>query len=87
MRKWLGLNTHSTVGIIFHSQQEGGPGVPNVEWDNTSMQISFLINMLRDVRKLARPSLFLDIRRWKVTLARKSEPHFLGFKRKPHGKS
>ncbi|ROL43499.1 hypothetical protein DPX16_17320 [Anabarilius grahami] len=54
------------------------------------MRISHLLNMLnnddKDVRELARSSLFLDLRRRKVPLARESEPHFLGFKRKSSGK-
>ncbi len=40
----------------------------------------------KDVRELARSSLFLDLRRRKVPLGRESEPQFLGFKRKPSGK-
>ena len=61
-----------------------------MEWIYTSMRISHLIKMLncddKDVRELARSSLFLDLRRRKVPLARESEPHFLGFRRKPSGK-
>ncbi len=40
----------------------------------------------KEVRELARSSLFLDLRRHKVPLGRESEPQFLGFKRKPSGK-
>ena len=90
VRKWFGLNTHSTRDIIFHPQWEGGLGVPNIEWIYTSMRISHLLNMLnsddKDVRELARSSLFLDLRRRKVPLAGESDPHFLGFKRKNSGK-
>ena len=90
VRKWFALNTHSTRDIIFHPQQEGGLGVPNVSWIYISMRVSHLLCMLnnddRDVRELARSSLFLHLRRRKVPLARESEPHFLGFKRKPSGK-
>ncbi|KAL1247165.1 hypothetical protein QQF64_022541 [Cirrhinus molitorella] len=54
------------------------------------MWISHLLNMLnnddKEVRELAQSSLFLDLRRCKVRLARKSEPQFLGFKRKSSGK-
>ncbi len=69
VRKWFGLNIHSTRDIIFHPQWEGGLGVPNVIWIYTSMWISHLLNMLnnddKDVRELARSSLFLDLRcRW-----------------------
>ena len=89
-RKWFGLNSHSTRDIIFHPQWEGGLGLPNVEWIYTSMRISHLLKMLnnddKDVRELARSSLLLDLRRRKVPLARESEPHFLGFKRKLSGK-
>ena len=86
VRRWFGLNSHSTRDIIFHPQWEGGLGVPNVEWIYTSMRISHLLRMLnnddKDVRELARSSLFLDMRRRKVPVAREAEPHFLGFKRK-----
>ncbi len=40
----------------------------------------------KDVRELARSSLFLDLRRRKVPLGRESEPQFLVFKRKPSRK-
>ena len=54
------------------------------------MQIFHLLNILnnddQDVRELARSSLFLNLRRRKVPLARESESHFLGFRRKPSGK-
>ncbi len=67
VRKWFGLNTHSTRDVIFHPQWEGGLGVPNVTWIYTSMRISHLLHMLnnddKDVRELARSSLFLDLRR------------------------
>ncbi len=90
VRKWFGLNTHSTRDVIFHPQWEGGLGVPNVTWIYTSVRISHLLNMLnnddKEVRELARSSLFLDLRRRKVPLGRETEPQFLGFKRKPSGK-
>lgn len=38
------------------------------------------------VRELARSSLFLDMRRRKVPVAKGAEPHFLSFKRKPSAK-
>ena len=69
VRKWFGLNSHSTRDIILHPQWEGGLGVPNVEWIYTSMRISHLLKMLnnddKDVRELARSSLFLDLRKRK----------------------
>ena len=81
--------THSTRDI-FHPQWQGGLGVPNIIWIYTSMRISHLLNMLnnddKDVRELAPSSLFLDLRRHKVPLARESGSHFLGFRRKPSGK-
>ncbi len=90
VRKWFGLNTHSTRDVIFHVQWEGGLGVPNVTWIYTSMRISHLLNMLnnddKDIRELTRSSMFLDLRRRKVPLGRDTEPQFLGFKRKPSGK-
>lgn len=90
VRKWFGLNTHSTRDIIFHPQWEGGLGVPNVMWIYTGMRISHFMNMLnsddKDVSEFARSSLFLDLSKHKVLLAKESEPHFLGFKRKSSGK-
>ena len=90
VRKWLGLNTHATRDIIFQPKQEGGLGAPNVEWIYNSTRLSHLTNMLnsddRTVRELARASLFLDMKRRKVPLAREGEPNFLGFKRKPNNK-
>ena len=87
VRKWLGLSNHTTGDIIFHSKQEGGLGVPNIEWIYNATRLSHLINMLNSddntVRELARSSLFLDMRRRKVPLAREGEPSFLGFRRKP----
>ena len=84
VRKWFGLNSHSTRDIIFHPQWEGGLGVPNVEWIYTSMRISHLLKMLnsddKDVRELARSPLFLELRRRKVPRS-----HFLGFGKKPSG--
>ena len=38
------------------------------------------------VREQARASLFLDLQRRKVPLARGSEPSFLGYRKKPSGK-
>lgn len=91
VRKWFGLNTHSTRDIIFHPQWEGGLGVPNVMWIYTGMRISHLMNMLnsddKDVSEFARSSLFLDLSKHKVLLAKESEPHFLGFKRKSSGET
>ncbi len=48
--------------------------------------LNMLNNDDKDVRELARSSLFLDLRRHKVPLGRETEPQFLGFKRKPSGK-
>ncbi len=80
VRKWFGLNTHSTRDVIFHVQWEGGLGVPNVTWIYTSMRISHLLNMLnnddKDIRELTRSSMFLDLRRRKVPLGRDTEPQF-----------
>lgn len=45
VRKWFGLNTHSTRDIIFHPQWEG-LGVVNVIWVYTSMRISHILNIL-----------------------------------------
>ncbi len=75
--------------LFFIPSGKEGWGVPNVTWIYTSMRISHLLNMLnnddKDVRELARSSLFLDLRRHKVPLGRETEPQFLGFKRKPSG--
>jgi hypothetical protein len=90
VRKWFGLNTHTTRDIIFQPKQEGGLGVPNVEWIYNATRLSHLTNMLnsddRTVRELARSSLFLDMKRRKVPLAGEGEPSFLGFRRKPNNK-
>ncbi|KAI2658189.1 Poly(ADP-ribose) glycohydrolase [Labeo rohita] len=81
-QKVLSEMNNKTVSLL-----EGGLGEPKVTWIYTSMRISHLLNMLnnddKDVRELARSSLFLDLRRRKV---KEAEPHFLGFKRKPSGK-
>lgn len=90
VRQWTGLNSHSTRDIIFHSKQEGGLGVPNFEWTYFATRLGHLLNMLNSddqyVRELARGSLFIDLKRRKVPLARGSDPNFLGFKTKPSGK-
>ena len=90
VRQWFGLNTHTTRDIIFHSQREGGLGVPDIEWTYISTRLSHLLNMLnsddRTVRELARASLLLDMERRKVPRARDLTPSFLGFKQKPSGK-
>ena len=83
VRKWLGLNSHSTRDIIFLSHKEGGLGVPNVEWIYTTARLTHLISMLNNddaaVRELARASLLLDLRKRKVPLATGSQNSFLGF--------
>ena len=66
VRQWTGLNTHTTRDIIFHSKREGGLSVPNFEWTHIATRLSHLLNMLNNddqyVRKLARSSLFLDLK-------------------------
>ena len=90
VRQWTGLNTHTTRDIIFQTKQEGGLGVPNFEWTYIATRLGHLLNMLNNndqhVREQARASLFLDLQRRKVPLASGSEPHFLGFRKKPNGK-
>ncbi|CAB1421407.1 unnamed protein product [Pleuronectes platessa] len=90
VRRWLGLNTHSTRDILFLSHKEGGLGVPNVEWTYTTTRLTHLIRMLNNddaaVRELARASLLLDLRRRKVPLANAGQENFLGFRRKGNGK-
>ena len=65
VRKWMGLNTHSTRDLIFHKRSEGGLGVPNVEWIYTATRINHLVRMLNiddaAVREQARASLLLDL--------------------------
>ncbi|CAB1424613.1 unnamed protein product [Pleuronectes platessa] len=90
VRRWLGLNTHSTRDILFLSHKKGGLGVPNVEWTYTTTRLTHLIRMLNNddaaVRELARASLLLDLRRRKVPLANTGQENFLGFRRKGNGK-
>ena len=90
VRQWTGLYTHTTRDIIFHSKREGGLCVPNFEWTYIATRLSHLLNMLNNddqyVRELARSSLFLDLKRRKVPLARDLDPSFLGFRRKLSGK-
>ena len=90
VRQWTGLNSHTTRDIIFHTKQEGGLGVPNFEWTYFATRLSHLLNMLnsddQQVREQARASLFLDLQRRKVPLARGSDQSFLGYRRKPNGK-
>ena len=82
VRKWVGLNTHSTRGIIFLPRGEGGLGVPNVEWTYTATRLAHLLHMLNNddvtVREMARASLLLDLRRRKVPLATADQNNFLG---------
>ena len=60
VRKWLGLNTHSTQCFIFQKKQDGGLGIPNCMWEYTAARQSHLVNMLNcddnSVRHLARAS-------------------------------
>ena len=90
VRKWVGLNTHSTRSIIFLPCREGGLGVPNVEWTYTATRLAHLHHMLNNddvtVREMARASLLLDLRRRKVPLATADQNNFLGFRRKDSGK-
>ena len=86
VRKWLGLNSHSTRDLIFLSHKEGGLGVPNVEWVYTATRLTHLLSMLNNddvtVRELARASLLLELRKRKVSLAKAGQDSFLGFGRK-----
>ena len=69
VRKWVGLNTHSTRDILFLSYGEGGLGVPNVEWIYAAIRLSHLLHMLNNdgtIREMARASFLLDMRRRKV---------------------
>ncbi|CAL8238213.1 unnamed protein product, partial [Merluccius merluccius] len=90
VRKWVGLNTHSTRDIIFQSRRDGGLGVPNIEWVYTATRTAHLLNMLSSddlkLREMARESLLLHLQRRKVPPAVENEPQFLGFKRKENGK-
>ena len=90
VRKWVGLNSHSTRGIIFLPCGEGGLGVPNVEWTYAATRLAHLLHMLNNddatVREMARASLLLDLRRRKVPLAATDQNNFLGFRRKESGK-
>ncbi len=66
VRKWFGLNTHSTRDIIVQSKQDSGFGVPTVEWIYNTTKLSYLINVLNSddetVRELARSSLFVEMK-------------------------
>lgn len=42
VREWFGLNTHTTRDVIFHTQREGGFGVPDIEWTYISTRLSHL---------------------------------------------
>ncbi|XP_034086410.1 uncharacterized protein LOC117555601 [Gymnodraco acuticeps] len=90
VRKWVGLNTHSTRCIIFLPCGEGGLGVPNVEWTYIATRLAHLIHMLNNddvtVREMARASLLLDLQRRKIPLASADQNNFLGFRRKDSGK-
>ncbi|XP_033999995.1 uncharacterized protein LOC117493511 [Trematomus bernacchii] len=90
VRKWVGLNTHSTRGIIFLPCGEGGLGVPNVEWTYIATRLAHLVHMLNNddvtVREMARASLLLDLQRRKIPLASADLNNFLGFRRKDSGK-
>ncbi|XP_033977699.1 uncharacterized protein LOC117475536 isoform X4 [Trematomus bernacchii] len=90
VRKWVGLNTHSTRGMIFLPCGEGGLGVPNVEWTYIATRLAHLIHMLNNddvtVREMARASLLLDLQRRKIPLASADQNNFLGFRRKDSGK-
>ena len=70
--------------------REGGLGVPDFEWTYITTRLSHLLNMLNNddstVREITRASLFLDLGKRKVPLARESEPSFLGFRKKANGK-
>ena len=48
VRRWLGVNTHSSRDILFLSHKEGGLGVPNVEWTYTTTRLTHLIRMLNN---------------------------------------
>ena len=90
VRGWLGLNSHTTRDVIHHSRREGGLGVPDFEWTYIATRLSHLLSMLNSddstVREMARASLFLDLGKRKVPLAREPEPSFLGFRKKANGK-
>ena len=78
--------------MMARSEQsrEGGLGVPDFEWTYITTRLSHLLNMLNNddstVREMARASLFLDLGKCKVPLARESEPSFLGFCKKANSK-
>jgi hypothetical protein len=90
VRKWLGLNTHSTRDIIFQARGDGGLGVPNIEWVYTATRTNHLLKMLNcddvTVREMARESLLLHMQRRKIPPAKENERQFLGFKIKDNGK-
>ncbi len=90
VRRWLGLNSHTTRDFIHHSAREGGLGVPDIEWTYISTRLAHLVQMLNNddqtVREMARASLFLDMKKRKVPQAKETEPSFLGFRRKSNGK-
>lgn len=86
VRKWVGLNTHSTRDIVFLPCSKGGLGVPNVERTCTATRLTNLLHMLNNddatVREMARASFLLDFCRRKVPLATATQNNFLGFRRK-----
>lgn len=73
VRRWLGLNSHTTCDVIHHSRRERGLGVPDFEWTYITTQLSHLLSMLNNddsiVREMAHASLFLDLGKRKVPLA------------------
>ena len=90
VRRWFGMNSHTTRDVIHHSRREGGLGVPDFEWTYFSTRLSHLLCMLNNdddtVREMARASLFLDLGKRKVPRAREAEQSFLGFRKKANGK-
>lgn len=67
VRQWTSLNTHSTHGIIFHTEQEGGLGIPSIECTYFATRLSHLISMPnsddQQVGEQARASHYLDLQR------------------------
>ena len=90
VRKWVGINTHSTRDIIFQSRRDGGLGVSNIEWVYTATRTSHLLNMLnnsdRTVREMAHASLIQHLGKRKIPFAKENDEQFLGFKVKSNGK-
>ena len=78
VRKWLGLNTHSTRDIIFQARGDGGLGVPNIEWVYTAIRTNHPLKML-NCDDVARESLLLHMQRRKIPPAKENERQFLGF--------